>query len=135
MMLAEQTFPDHGPLFKFLFTNIWFLGAFGISWVTFSIYLSRRYGTWHWFARSGAILAIVGGMLSCRTILRRTSEYRHGILHLSMIETLSEEEFVDIETDEHATIIGVIFIVSGSLIWAYGDLIGRPLITSRSPTL
>lgn len=117
-----MTYPDRSALFHFSFTNIWVLCSIGISWVAVSVFLSIRSGRWHWFARSGAILAIIGGVLTCRTVLRRTPEYRSAIVHMSIIQMLSPDELASLELDSKATIIGVIFLVSGSLIWAYGDV-------------
>ena len=124
-MADTQYFPDHAKLYHFLFTNVWFLCSVAIAWVAFSVFLSIGQRDWHWFARCGAIIAFVGGMLTCRTVIRRTAEYHRGILHMTIFQTLSAEELRELERDALATKTGLGFLVAGSLVWAYGDLVGR----------
>jgi hypothetical protein len=124
-MADTQYFPNDGALYLFLFTNVWFICSVTIAWTAFWVFLSIRQRDWHWFARCGAIIAFAGGMLTCRTVLRRTAEYHRGILQMTIFQTLSAEELTELERDALASKIGLGFLVGGSLVWAYGDLVGR----------
>lgn len=44
---------------------------------------------------------------------------------MNVIQCFTKEELEDQERDSMAAIVGVIFLISGTLIWAYGDLIGK----------
>ena len=127
--------PERSKLFLLLFTNTALLCSIALAWIGFSIALSIRKRARHWFARSGAILAIVGGTLTCRNFLRLTPEERHGIVHMTMLQEFTPGELADQEKDFAAGIIGVVLLVSGSLIWANGDLLGRrPTNAARGST-
>ncbi len=42
---------------------------------------------------------------------------------MNVVETFTEEERADQERDAIAVQIGVVLLVAGTLIWAYGDLL------------
>ena len=117
--------PSRGSLFLFLFTNRTFLCTLALLWFAFSIYLSVRTKDWSWFSRSGAILCIIGAVLSCRSVLRLTPQERIRIRNMNIVEVFSESEKAEQERDSSAVIIGVSLLVSGTIIWAYGDLLSR----------
>ena len=83
-----------------------------------------------WFHRSGALLAICGAMLGTRKFVRLG--FREAFKELTMIdaghfpptaeETREEQE---IRNDIWSAKVGLCFLVIGTLIWAYGDLILR----------
>jgi drug/metabolite transporter (DMT)-like permease len=87
--------------------------------------LSKKYSDWMWFARSGSVTAIIGAVLAVRNILRLTREERIRIRNMNIVECFTQSELEDQERDSSATIIGVVLMVAGTLIWAYGDLLPR----------
>jgi hypothetical protein len=114
-----------GALFLFLFTNVPFLIGLATAWAVLWLVISFRGGDWTWFARSGSVLAIIGGVLSCRPVLRFTRAERVRIRNMTIVETFTPAEFEDQERDSGAIISGVVLLLAGTLIWAYGDLLPR----------
>ncbi len=123
----EQTeqIPSRGGLFLFLFTNRAFLCAIAFIWLALAICVSVRTKDWSWFSRSGAILCIIGAVLSCRSVIRLTPEERIRFRNMNIVEVFSQSEKAEQERDSSAVTIGVIFLISGTIIWAYGDLLSR----------
>lgn len=124
-MSAPEDLPERHPIFLFLLTNVGFLSAVAVVWLVFSTWLSFRGGDWLWLSRSGSVLGIVGALLACRGTLRLTRAERVAIRNMNVIQCFTKEELEDQERDSMAAIVGVIFLISGTLIWAYGDLIGK----------
>lgn len=125
---AVSAGPDPRPrsrLFLFLFTNIWFLSAVATLWTILAIVTSLRTTDWTWFARSGSVDAILGGILTSRSVLRLSPAERVRIRHMTVVETFTAQEFQDQERDSLAVQLGVFLLVGGTLIWAYGDLLPR----------
>ena len=116
---------EHGPVFLFLFTNSIFLAAIAALWLLFWIGFSAKQNDWAWLARSGSVLSIIGGILTSRPILRLTRAERIRIRHMTLVECFTPAELEEQERDSTAIIIGVFLLVSGTLIWAYGDLLPR----------
>ena len=119
-----ENIPSHSSWYLFFFTNIVFLSSLAAAWLIFSVVLSIKTKDWHWFARAGAVLVIVGGVLSFRSSLRYTAEERVRIRHMSIVERFTDRELSEQERDSVAIIIGIILMVGGTLTWAYGDLLG-----------
>ena len=111
--------------FLFFLTNRLLLTSAAIGWTLFSLVLSIVYSDWTLFARSGSITAIIGAVLAVRNILRLTKEERVRIRNMNIVECFTQTELEDQERDSSATIIGVILMLLGTLIWAYGDLMPR----------
>ena len=80
------------------------------------------YDNWKWFSRSGSVLIMMGSLLAFRNIIRLTREERIAIRNMNIIQKFTSSEKINQEKDSSATIIGVILMVLGTLIWAYGDL-------------
>jgi hypothetical protein len=118
--------PGRSELFLFLFTNRLFLFAIAASWTAFSVWLSLRNANWGWFARSGSVLGIVGAVLSCRSVLRFTRAERVRIRNMTVVECFTPSELAEQERDSGATVLGVVLLLLGTLIWAYGDLLPMP---------
>ena len=78
-----------------------------------------------WFSRSGSVLGIIGGVLTSRPVLRLTRAERVRIRNMTMVECFTPSELENQERDSSAVIIGVVLLVFGTLIWAYGDLVPK----------
>ena len=94
--------------------------SFGASFVT---------AEWHWFGRSGAILTMAGVLLSVRPLIRMgfSEWYRSmSVIDCGHLEPTPEEIEAERQSNLDATAsrIGVYMAVIGTLVWAYGDLIG-----------
>ena len=111
------------PFFLFIFTNIVFLLVCAILWQLFWVFISREYGNWGWFSRSGSVLIMIGSILAFRSTLRLTSEERKKRRNMTIIQTFTPLEKMDQEKDSLAVIIGAALMISGTLIWAYADLL------------
>ncbi len=112
-----------------LFSNIRLLVVVAAVFVVISILASYVTGKWHWFGRSGGIMTMVGILLTVRPLVRmgRTKWFNSqrvidGGGAAPTAEEVEEEE--QSRLDAKATQIGVIMAVVGTMIRAYGDLIG-----------
>jgi len=110
-------------LFLFAFANIGFLCLVAGIWLVGWVFVSVHRTDWRWFARSGSVEGIIGAVLVSRSILRLSSAERVRIRRMNVVETFTEEERADQERDAIAVQIGVVLLVAGTLIWAYGDLL------------
>lgn len=84
---------------------------------------------WHWFGRSGAIMTMMGVLLSARSLIRmgltewlRSQSVIDGGGAVPTPEEIEEDRRTKL--DAKANIIGIVMAVMGTLIWAYGELIG-----------
>jgi hypothetical protein len=123
--MSGTDIPERHPIFLFLLTNIGFLASIAFAWLAFSTWLSIRSGDWLWLSRSGSVLGIVGAVLACRGTLRLTREERVAIRNMNLIQCFTREELEDQERDSIAAIVGIVLLISGTLIWGYGDLVGN----------
>lgn len=104
------------------------LGATVLA-VVISFAASYVTGAWHWFGRSGAIVTIAGVILSVRPLIRMG--FSEWFRSLTIIDgghfepTLKEIEAEhQSKLDATAYHIGVYMALIGTIVWAYGDLIG-----------
>lgn len=112
-----------------LFSNIEFLFAASALIMLASAAASLWSNQWHWFGRSGAILTIAGVLLTFRPLVRMgLAEWLRSQSNKDLgLLTPTEKE---IEADRQATIdgsaskLGITMAIIGTLVWAYGDLIG-----------
>lgn len=86
-------------------------------------------GKWHWFGRSGAIVTMTGVILSVRPLVRKGFAEWVRSMHVfdcgSLDPTPAEiEEERQEKLDATASHIGVYMALIGTIVWAYGDLIG-----------
>ncbi len=84
---------------------------------------------WHWFGRSGAIITMVGVVLSVRPLVRLGFAEWFRSLHIidcGHLEPTPEEIEAERQSklDATASHIGVCMALIGTVVWAYGDLIG-----------
>ncbi|HUI31567.1 MAG TPA: hypothetical protein VLX91_15260 [Candidatus Acidoferrales bacterium] len=111
-----------------ILTDIPLVVCCSLSWVLFSFILSIVSCQWLWFSRSGSVITLAGGILAVRRLLRlgvkgffhsqHTIDGGHYVLTPDEIESNRQELL-----DDRATYIGVCFIIIGTMIWAYGDLL------------
>lgn len=117
-----------GMLRKFL-SNTFFLVLTALTIVVLFIYLSYSTQAWHWFGRSGSLITMIGVILGIRPIIRMGySKWKENlnIIDLGHIEPTPEDQEKDRQEskDSDALLIGGILSIIGTLIWAYGDLMG-----------
>lgn len=103
--------PTRSKVFLLLFTSRTLLCSIAIAWTIFWIGLSVKTNNWNWFARSGSVLGIIGGVLSCRSVLRLTREERVRIRSMTVIECFAPSELEDQERDSGAVVIGVVMLL------------------------
>jgi hypothetical protein len=76
------------------------------------VYVSSQTGDWTSFARSGAVIVVIGAVVAAWDSLRAGNGLVPLLRHLSSRERLPSET------------LGLCLIVAGTLIWAFGDLAG-----------
>jgi hypothetical protein len=111
------------------FSNISLILGIALAAVVVSVIASYVTCKWHWFGRSGAVITMAGVILSVRPLIRMGfAEWlkAQSIIDLGQIEPTPEEieEQRQSKLDAKASNIGVDMALVGTLIWAYGDLIG-----------
>lgn len=106
-----------------------------------SIYSDLGSQSWVWFQRSGAVLVFVGAVLSYRSIVRLGIDGVGGapvtFAKVTLVSTdgsgkmkvkydaETEKRFAQHELDKVASYIGAWLMGSGTIIWGYGDLLGK----------
>lgn len=110
-------------------SNIWLLVGLASVVLVASTLVSYFTCQWHWFGRSGAIVTMVGVLLSVRPLVRMG--FTEWLRSQSVINgghaaptPQEREEDRQRKLDATATQIGVAMAFAGTLIWAYGDLVG-----------
>jgi hypothetical protein len=114
---------------KRLFSNIEFLVT--TSWLILivSVGASVWSNQWHWFGRAGAILTIAGLLLTFRPLVRLgLAEFLRSQSNKDLgglVDTPEETEAArQTKIDGTASVMGVSMAIFGTLVWAYGDLVG-----------
>lgn len=110
--------------FRWVVTTSWFLFLLVTILVGISLLVSFYTDTWHWFQRSGALMVSIGAILSTRRPL--------GLLLDCMIDDIYPNDhnrtdaspFLNDMGELRTCVCGFIFVAMGTLIWAYGDLLG-----------
>ncbi len=108
-------------VFRWMVTTDRFLFAIATLIVGGSFALSYTLDDWHWFQRSGAMLASIGAILSTRPVLRTTIDTMLGRLRVNRAR---HEDGELASADLAACFVGFWVVGTGTLIWAYGDLLG-----------
>ena len=121
-----DTFPAQHllPWIRWTLTTSWFLLLLAAVLVGFSLLASFYTDAWHWFQRSGALMVSIGAVLSTRRALSLILE---GMISGSTpVESLASGETTQsIDMRElQACVCGFLFVAMGTMIWAYGDLLG-----------
>lgn len=114
--------------------------------VFLSIHQDMGNKSWFWFQRSGSVIVLVGAILGYRSIVRLGSDGVGGaavsfarVTIVSTNETAAgqklkvaysedtKRQFLEHALDQRAGFLGAGFLVVGTLIWGYGDLLGLML--------
>ena len=110
--------------FRWALTTSWFLFLLAAILVGVSLLASFYTDAWHWFQRSGALMVSIGAVLSTRRALQLILAGMIGdgnhTRPLTTKETIQAREMGELQT----CVCGFIFVAMGTLIWAYGDLLG-----------
>ena len=118
--------------FRWTLTTTWFLLFLIAIFVGISLLASLYSDVWHWFQRSGAIMVGIGAVLSTRRPLGLILESMiddHGRKSLLQYNTaFNQSELSELRT----CVCGFFMVAMGTLIWAYGDLLGCLLYWNTS---
>lgn len=109
-------------LFRWVVTTSWFLILVAVLLLGGSLILTVYTGQWHWFQRSGALLVSIGAIFSTRRPLRLMLGSMIGDLRPES-EPGQSPQFSD-RAELRICLCGFGMVAMGTLIWAYGDLIG-----------
>ena len=124
--LSVNVFPAQYllPWVRWALTTSWFLFLLAAVLVGLSLLASFYTDAWHWFQRSGALMVSIGAVLSTRRALSLILEGMIGgsslDRSLSSSETTQASDMGELQT----CVCGFMFVAMGTLIWAYGDLLG-----------
>ncbi len=126
--------PGHYVLvaFRWMLTTTWFLFLLAAILVSSSLLASFYTDAWHWFQRSGALMVSVGAILSTRHPLGLILDSMIGDSDQNLHEQSNGLAFLDNMGELRTCICGFIFVAMGTLIWAYGDLLGCLVHWDRS---
>ena len=117
---------------RWVLTTTWFLLILSAVFVGTSLVASLYTDAWHWFQRSGALMVSIGAVLSTRRplglILESILDAR-GIRRSSQFRDASNQDEVN---ELRTCLCGFIIVAMGTLIWAYGDLVGCLLYWNTS---
>ena len=101
-----------------------------LSGTSFSLYASFCSNSWHWFQRSGSLLVICGVYLGARGLFRKRlkesiySETHTDHGHINPTEEERLEQIL-LKWDIRFAYFGALLALLGTLISAYGDLLGK----------
>jgi len=121
--MITKKIKEGNAIFLFLFANTTFLLSTAVLWIISWLFVSLKTDNWGWFPRSGAVIVIIGAILSFRNVFRLAKDERIAIRNMNIVEHFTDTELADQERDSFATVIGSILMVFGTVVWAYGDLI------------
>jgi hypothetical protein len=117
---------------RWVLTTTWFLLLLSAVFVGTSLVASLYTDAWHWFQRSGALMVSIGAVLSTRRplglILESILDAR-GLRRSSQFRDASNQ---DKANELKTCLCGFIMVAMGTLIWAYGDLVGCLLYWNAS---
>ncbi len=102
----------------------WFLFLLAAILVGSSLLASFYMDAWHWFQRSGALMVSIGAILSTRRPLGMILESRTGDIGPQVHTRPEGSSFLSDTGELRTCVCGFLLIAMGTLIWAYGDLLG-----------
>ena len=110
--------------FRWAVSTNWFLFLLAALLVCGSLLTSYYTEAWHWFQRSGALMVSIGAVLSTRRPL--------GLILEGMIDervapestTIARVAALSDSAELRTCVCGFAFVAMGTMIWAYGDLLG-----------
>jgi hypothetical protein len=128
---------------KRIATRILPLMSLAILIVVVSIHLDMGTRSWVWFQSSGSLVVLIGAVLGYRSIFRLGKSGVGGAQPIfvtgksvsvddtgpvQMVKLAFDEPtqiiLKEADYDKRAGFVGVLLIISGTLIWGYGDLLG-----------
>lgn len=115
---------------KKFFSNSLLLFLIALAISIGSLIFSFMTNQWHWFGRSGSWLTIIGVLMSSRPLIRLGLKdwiISQQTIDLGHITPTPEEilEETEHKLDALAFKLGIIISITGTLVWAYGDLLGK----------
>jgi len=127
---------------KKITTNIPLLLLLAVSIFVVSVYADLGKHSWCWCQRSGSLIVLIGAVMGYRSVFRRgfkgvggeNTQFMVGTLKSydnnenTMKVGLSEKDRDALAQDfwdKAAGYIGIILMIYGTLLWGYGDLLGR----------
>lgn len=138
--MKDQRLPSEMLSLKHLFQSTFLLLCLALLIVGASIYHDLGKVSWSWFQRSGTAIALLGGIMTYRSIVRdgiKGVGSGNPALLPGTIVGSNEDGTVKFECNEEAKtfliqnfydrlsgFIGAWLIILGTLISGYGDLIG-----------
>jgi hypothetical protein len=123
--ISALSLPAHYVLlgFRWMVSNSLFLYVLATILVGGSLLMSFNTDAWHWFQRSGALLVSIGALLSTRRALGLMLDAL--IDGTDLVQQVQGEHIAISEAGELQTCVcGFLLVAMGTLIWAYGDLLG-----------
>jgi hypothetical protein len=118
--------------FRWALTTTWFLLFLIAIFVGSSLIISLFTDAWHWFQRSGALMVSIGAVLSTQRplglVLESMIDDRGSRRSLQYADTSDQTDLSELRN----CLCGFIMVAMGTLIWAYGDLVGCLLDLSSS---
>ena len=112
--------------------------------VAVSVYFDLSKSSWGWFQRSGSLVVLIGAVLGYRSIVRLgvsgvggaapfavkakiVSVDNSGPVQMARVayDDETQKMLTEYANDKLAGFIGAALIVIGTVIWGYGDLLGR----------
>jgi hypothetical protein len=124
-VISALSLPAHYVLlaFRWVVSNSRFLYLIAAVLVGGSFLMSFNTDAWHWFQRSGALLVSIGALLSTRRALGLMLDAL--IDGTDLVQQVQGEQIATSEAGELQTCVcGFLLVAMGTLIWAYGDLLG-----------
>lgn len=108
-----------------------FAAASALAVIVF-IGISIATGDWTWFARSGAILTAFGLLLASRKVLIARADLLALLSDMERVDggerTARLESFKRLQRDIDRQVVekaGFALLVIGTVVWGFGDLVGR----------
>ncbi len=118
--------------FRWAVSTNWFLFLLAVVLVGGSLLISQYSDAWHWFQRSGALLVSIGAVLSTRRPLYLILEGMKGTQVADLPTGTDGDSLLNDPSELQACVCGFAFVAMGTMIWAYGDLLGCLLPWSSS---
>ena len=110
--------------FRWVLMTSWFLFLLAAILVGSSLLASFYMDAWHWFQRSGALMVSIGAILSTRRPLGMILESMTGDIGPQLHARPQGSSFLSDTGELRTCVCGFLLIAMGTLIWAYGDLLG-----------